>query len=99
MLARWPRNVATCVLAVDAALLGGLAAEGSVLGRPGGARYVLAPLVGLVVCAAALAVTVATLRARPTLALALRVGAAPGMATGAMWIASLTIETFAGLSG
>jgi len=99
MFARWPWSVAVGVLALDAALLAGLAAEGSVLARPGGARYVLAPLAGLVVYAAALAVTAATFRARLALAIAVRVGAIAGVLTGAMWIASLTIETFAGLSG
>jgi len=85
-------------LVVDVALLGGLAAEGSVLAKPGGTRYLLAPLAAFMVYAAAVSTT-ARWNGRPRLTVAVRVGVIAGMPSGAMWIASLTVETFAGLSG
>jgi len=97
--ARWPRNAIAALLAVDLTLLGGLAAQGSVLAHPGGGRYLLAPLAAFVAYATAAAVTARKTRARPWLPTAVQVGMMAGAMTGAMWVVSLTVETFAGLSG
>jgi len=94
---RWRRQIALAVLTLDAALVAGLAADGSVLAHPGGWGYVIAALGGVVVyAAAAVALTGSD---TPWVATARTVGARLGVITAGMWIASLTVETFAGLRG
>jgi hypothetical protein len=95
--ARTQRWVALAVLAVDAALVAGLAAEGSVPAKPGGQRYVIAALAGLV--GYAVAVTALTASTRSEVGTARRIGVLVGAVTAAMWLINLAVETFAGLSG
>jgi len=84
-------------LAGDVTALVALAAEGSVLAKPGGPRYLLLPLVVLVIYAVA-ALHLIT-RADAGATTVLEVGGCLGALTGAMWVISLGVETFAGLSG
>jgi hypothetical protein len=93
---RVQRWVALAILAADVVLVAGLAAEGTVLAKPGGLRYVIAALAGLAVYAAA--VTVLTARGQPWVNTARQTGVALGAVTAAMWLLSLAIETFAGLT-
>jgi hypothetical protein len=88
---------ALVVLSGDAALVIALAADGSILAQPGGPRYLVAPLFALAVYAAA--VLYLTSRRESWAPTALAVGALAGAVTAVMWVLSLTVETFAGLSG
>lgn len=47
----WLRWMGLGLVVTDAALVGGLAADGSVLAQPGGSGYVIAVLVALVIYA------------------------------------------------
>jgi hypothetical protein len=89
--------VALAVLSINAALVIALSAEGSVLGRPGGPRYVISALVALT--GYAIAVIALTGVAPEWVQNARLVGVLVGMATGVMWLLNLLIETFAGLTG
>jgi len=75
----------------------GLAGEGSVLAQPGGARYivdVLLALGGYAVAAITLSIEMPS-----RLAVGRQIGVRFGLVTGAMWVVSLGVETFAGLTG
>lgn len=93
-LQRW---LGLVVLIVDVVLVAGLAAEGSVLAQPGGSSYVIAALLALVGYATAFVAITAS--ARSWVATTGQVGVIFGLITGAMWLVSLTVETFAGLTG
>ncbi|MGH3764752.1 MAG: hypothetical protein ACRDTX_06320 [Pseudonocardiaceae bacterium] len=95
--ARWQRRVALAILAADAALVTGLAADGSVVRHPGGWGYVVEALSAVMIYAAA-AVGL-TGSGRSSVATARAVGIRLGVITGGMWVAHLVIETFAGLRG
>lgn len=85
------------LVVANMALVGGLAAEGSVLAQPGGTRYVIEVLLALAGYAgAAIALSAASASWAAT---AHQVGVRFGLITGAMWLVSLTVETFAGLTG
>jgi hypothetical protein len=94
--ARVQRWVALAILSADVVLVAGLAAEGTVVAKPGGPRYVIATLIGLAVYAAA--ITVLTARPQPWMSTARRTGVAFGAVTAALTLVSLAIETFAGLT-
>ncbi len=94
----WSLRWAALALVIsDVAMVVGLAGRESVLAQPGGPRYVIALLVAL--AAYLVAAMVVTSGWGSWVTTARRVGVTVGVITGAMWLLSLAVETFAGLKG
>ncbi len=94
----WLRRGILATVLLDVALVGGLALRyRPFLAQPDAARYLLEPLI-LLLLYAAFGVWLGTLRDAAH-RIALKVGGALGLLTGALWIINLTVETFTDLTG
>jgi len=94
----WLRRGVLVAVLLDVALVGGLALRyRPLLAQPDATRYLLEPLILLLVYAA-FGIWLGTLRSTSH-RIALEVGVALGLLTGALWLVNLTTETFTDLTG